>query len=56
MASSNPAEGLGEEFSPGKFVIDRDGKFVLTKEFLLSRGKCCHSGCRNCPYREKHDE
>jgi len=22
----------------------------LTKEFLLSRGKCCNNGCKNCPY------
>jgi hypothetical protein len=22
----------------------------LTREFLLARGHCCHSGCRNCPY------
>ncbi len=22
----------------------------LTREFLLSRGKCCSMGCRACPY------
>lgn len=26
----------------------------LTKEFLLNRGKCCGSGCLNCPYYPKH--
>lgn len=26
----------------------------LNKEFLLSRGKCCGSGCLNCPYIPKH--
>lgn len=25
-------------------------KVPLTREFLLSRGRCCHSGCLNCPY------
>ncbi len=25
----------------------------LSREFLLSRGYCCHSGCLNCPYEEK---
>ena len=24
----------------------------LTREYLLSRGKCCHNGCMNCPYKE----
>lgn len=23
---------------------------ALTREFLLSRGRCCHNGCQNCPY------
>lgn len=31
--------------------IDPDtGNTVLTAEFLLSRGYCCESGCRHCPY------
>jgi hypothetical protein len=25
---------------------------VFTASFLLKNGVCCHSGCRNCPYRE----
>ena len=24
----------------------------LSREYLLSRGRCCHSGCKNCPYME----
>lgn len=28
----------------------------LTREFLLSRGYCCHLGCKNCPYEEESDE
>ena len=27
-----------------------DGLMVLTSEFLLRRGRCCHGGCKNCPY------
>jgi hypothetical protein len=27
-----------------------DGFFVFTGHFLLKRGFCCGSGCRNCPY------
>ena len=26
------------------------GFMVLTAEFLASRGECCGSGCRHCPY------
>jgi len=26
----------------------------LSKEYLLSRGSCCGSGCKNCPYIPKH--
>lgn len=27
------------------------GRWVFTAAFLLRRGFCCGSGCRNCPYR-----
>ena len=27
-----------------------DGRLVFTAAFLLRRGECCRSGCRNCPY------
>jgi len=31
--------------------IDPDsGLFVLTSAYLASRGRCCGSGCRHCPY------
>lgn len=32
------------------YHIDEKGKWVFTSYFLLNRGYCCHSGCRNCPY------
>ena len=25
----------------------------LSREFLLSRGRCCSNGCQNCPYQER---
>ena len=28
-----------------------NNKLVFTKEFLLKRGYCCNSKCRNCPYK-----
>ncbi len=27
----------------------------LSREFLLSRGQCCFSGCQNCPYSSLND-
>lgn len=24
----------------------------LSREFLLSRGRCCNNGCKNCPYKD----
>ena len=30
-----------------------DGRMVLSREFLLKRGYCCNSKCRNCPYRSE---
>src|SRR5580765_4619267 len=29
-----------------------DAEGALSREFLLARGTCCDSGCRNCPYRD----
>ena len=26
---------------------------MLSREFLLKRGCCCHLGCFNCPYNEQ---
>ena len=25
---------------------------ALSREYLLSRGRCCENGCRNCPWRK----
>lgn len=32
-------------------IFDKDG--ALSKEFLLSRGSCCDTGCKNCPYKNE---
>ena len=34
---------------PG-YLDPRSGLFVMTAEYLASRGWCCRSGCRHCPY------
>lgn len=34
----------------GKDYYLENGSYVLTRTYLLSRGKCCHGGCRHCPY------
>jgi hypothetical protein len=33
-----------------------NNKMVLTKEFLLKRGYCCNSKCRNCPYKKQTEQ
>jgi len=32
------------------YLDPRTGYFVFTAPFLVSRGFCCGSGCRHCPY------
>ncbi|MGP0029033.1 MAG: DUF5522 domain-containing protein [Acidimicrobiales bacterium] len=32
------------------YADPRTGLFVLTAAYLKSRGTCCHSGCRHCPF------
>lgn len=27
-----------------------NGYMVFTAEYLKRRGRCCHNGCRHCPY------
>ncbi len=36
------------------FTIE-NGLMVFTREYLLNRGYCCRSGCRNCPYGFKKE-
>ena len=32
------------------YTVDPRGTWVFTRAYLLGRGRCCTSGCRNCPY------
>ncbi len=32
------------------YLDPQTGLFVMTATFHLRRGKCCHNGCRHCPY------
>ncbi|MEM6313386.1 MAG: DUF5522 domain-containing protein [Planctomycetota bacterium] len=32
------------------YVIDERGNLVFTALYLLERGRCCGSGCENCPF------
>lgn len=37
------------------FYWNPDGLMVLTAHYLRSRGYCCRSGCRHCPYGFRRD-
>ena len=46
MQAHNAAVERGE---PG-YLDPFTGLFVMTAAFHAKRGKCCHNGCRHCPY------
>ena len=48
MAQKKMIEGID-------YVWDGN-RMVLTRSFLLERGYCCNSRCKNCPYREPPGE
>lgn len=33
------------------FYYDK-GRKVFTEKYLLKKGKCCHYGCRHCPWKK----
>lgn len=45
-ATRETCEACGGELLP---LLDENG--ALCRDFLLARGSCCDTGCRNCPYR-----
>jgi hypothetical protein len=50
-----------DEKSPAALVEGLDyycegAAMVFTAHYLLSRGYCCESGCRHCPYGEEPTE
>ncbi len=48
--ASDTIQPLGKPLKEGEDYILENGLMVLSKKFLLERGYCCNSGCRNCPY------
>jgi hypothetical protein len=34
----------------GVDYIMENNRMVFTRDFLVKRGYCCNSRCRNCPY------
>ena len=36
------------------YYYNEAGLVVFTAEYLLKRGTCCGSGCKNCPYDYKN--
>jgi hypothetical protein len=40
----------GEPLVEGIDYYVENGLYVFTAHYLLKRGYCCQSGCRNCPY------
>ncbi len=45
---------FGPKLQPNDFYWN-DGKMVMTEEYHKRRGKCCGSGCLNCPYEPRHE-
>ena len=39
-----------DELVEGEDYYLENGNWVFTAKYLLSRGYCCRSGCRHCPY------
>jgi hypothetical protein len=46
MAAHDAAIGRGDD----GYLDPTTGLFVMTAEYHLTRGSCCDSGCRHCPY------
>ena len=53
-----PFPGRGGELIEGVHYYKEDIYRVFTEFYLISRGYCCRSGCRHCPYgfKEKYME
>ena len=50
MKQKSNKESKQEKLIEGVDYYFENGLMVLTANFLLKRGYCCKSGCRNCPY------
>jgi len=45
-----PFPGRGGDLIEGVHYYKEDVYRVFTEFYLISRGYCCRSGCRHCPY------
>ncbi len=45
-----PFPGRGGDLTEGVHYYNEEEYRVFTEFYLLSRGYCCRSGCRHCPY------
>lgn len=52
MAAHDAAMDRGES----GYLDPATGLFVMTAGFHLHRGRCCHNGCRHCPYTGAGEE
>lgn len=50
MEKQYPFPGRGGELIEGIHYYKEEDYRVFTEFYLLSRGYCCRSGCRHCPY------
>lgn len=47
---------FGNKLLPSDFYYNSEGKMVMTESYHKRRGKCCGSGCLNCPFEPKHQK
>lgn len=48
-------EFMSPKLLPTDFYYDNDGRMVMTESYHKRRGRCCGSGCLNCPYEPRHE-
>ncbi|GHO52661.1 DUF5522 domain-containing protein [Ktedonobacter robiniae] len=37
-------------YNTDDWIVTEEGLYIATRDFLIRRGYCCASRCRNCPY------
>lgn len=53
LSAGDAAGGKGNENPPALFYRE-NGFVVFTAAYHLTRGSCCGSGCRHCPFSPAH--
>ena len=46
--------GIQTKLEEGIYYYMEGDRVVFTALSLIMQGKCCGSGCKNCPYSPKH--